>query len=53
MKYVGVSEARVHLSRLLDEVERGQTITIARRGLSVTPRTIHMTYVGHRGLTPC
>jgi len=35
MKYVGVSEARVHLSRLLDEVETGETITITRRGRPV------------------
>lgn len=32
MKQIGVHAARTQLSRLLDEVERGETITITRHG---------------------
>ena len=32
MKQVGVYEAKTQLSRLLDEVEQGETITITRYG---------------------
>lgn len=32
MKTVGVYEAKTHLARLLDEVERGECITITRHG---------------------
>ncbi len=32
MKQVGVYEAKTHLPQLLDEVERGETITITRHG---------------------
>ncbi len=32
MKQVGVYDAKTHLPRLLDEVERGETVTITRHG---------------------
>lgn len=32
MKSVGTYEAKTHLPRLLSQVERGETITITRRG---------------------
>ncbi|MDI3339841.1 MAG: type II toxin-antitoxin system prevent-host-death family antitoxin [Sphaerobacter sp.] len=32
---VGAYEAKTHLARLLDEVERGKTITITRHGVPV------------------
>jgi prevent-host-death family protein len=32
MKYVGSYQAKTHLPRLLNEVEKGQTIIITRRG---------------------
>lgn len=35
MRKVGTSEARTHLSALLDEVARGETIIITRRGRPV------------------
>lgn len=35
MKRIGVYEAKTHLPRLLDEVERGETITITRHGRPV------------------
>jgi prevent-host-death family protein len=35
MKTVGAFEAKTHLSQLLDEVEKGETITITRRGVPV------------------
>jgi prevent-host-death family protein len=35
MKEVGVYEAKTHLARLLEEVERGETITITRHGKPV------------------
>lgn len=35
MKRVGVYEAKTQLPRLLDEVERGETITITRHGRPV------------------
>lgn len=42
MKMVNVAEAKARLSQLLDEVERGQTITIARRNEPVAElRPVH------------
>jgi prevent-host-death family protein len=35
MKRVGAYEAKTHLAQLLDEVERGETITITRHGVPV------------------
>ncbi len=35
MKQVGVYEAKTQISRLLDEVERGETVTITRHGRPV------------------
>lgn len=35
MRSVGVHEARTHFSRLLDEVEKGESITITKRGRPV------------------
>lgn len=35
MKKVGVYEAKTHLPRLLDEVERGETVLITRHGRPV------------------
>ena len=35
MKSVGSYEAKTHLPRLLDEVERGETITITKHGKPV------------------
>jgi prevent-host-death family protein len=35
MKTVGAFQAKTHLSRLLDEVERGETVTITRHGAPV------------------
>jgi prevent-host-death family protein len=35
MLTVGAYEAKTHLSRLLDEVEKGETITITRHGTPV------------------
>jgi prevent-host-death family protein len=35
MRSVGAFEAKTHLSQLLDEVEKGETITITRRGVPV------------------
>jgi prevent-host-death family protein len=35
MKQVGAYDAKTHLSRLLDEVERGETVTITRHGRPV------------------
>ncbi|MEO8541477.1 MAG: type II toxin-antitoxin system prevent-host-death family antitoxin, partial [bacterium] len=32
MKTVGVYEAKTHLTKLLDEVERGECVTITRHG---------------------
>jgi len=32
MREIPISEAKTHLTRLLDEVERGETIVITRRG---------------------
>lgn len=34
-RQVGASEAKTHLSQLLDEVERGETIIISRRGRTI------------------
>ncbi len=35
MKQIGVYEAKTHLPRLLDEVERGESVTITRHGRPV------------------
>jgi prevent-host-death family protein len=35
MESIGVYEAKTHLARLLDEVERGETITITKHGRAV------------------
>lgn len=35
MRYVGAFEAKTHLSRLLDSVKQGETITITKRGQPV------------------
>jgi prevent-host-death family protein len=35
MRTVGSYEAKTHLPRLLDQVERGETITITKRGRPV------------------
>jgi len=35
MKRVGVYEAKTHLPRLLNEVERGESVTITRHGRPV------------------
>lgn len=35
MKSVGIYEAKTHLTRLIDEVERGNSITITRHGRPV------------------
>ena len=35
MKQVGVYDAKTHLPRILDEVERGESITITRHGRPV------------------
>jgi prevent-host-death family protein len=35
MKHVGVYDAKTHLPSLLDEVEKGETITITRHGKPV------------------
>jgi len=39
IKTVGVSEARTHLSRLLERVERGEEIAITRHGRAVARLT--------------
>jgi prevent-host-death family protein len=35
MQEVGVYDAKAHFSKLLDEVERGETVTITRHGKPV------------------
>lgn len=35
MRTVGAYEAKTHLPRLLDEVERGETIVITRHGVPI------------------
>ena len=35
MREIQASDAKAHLSRLLDEVERGETIVITRRGRAI------------------
>ena len=35
MRTVGAYEAKTHLSRLLDEVAKGETVTITKHGLPV------------------
>jgi prevent-host-death family protein len=41
MAIVNVHEAKTHLSRLLERVEAGETITIARAGRPVADLTPH------------
>ena len=36
---IGAFEAKTHLSRLLDQVEKGETITITRHGTAVAKLT--------------
>lgn len=36
MKHVSLSEARANIAGLLDEVERGETVTISRDGVAVS-----------------
>jgi prevent-host-death family protein len=49
---VRASDAKTHLSRLLDEVERGKTITITRRGVPVAvlapPDAVRTGHAGHQ-----
>lgn len=35
MKHVGIFEAKTNLSRLIEQVEKGQEVTITRRGKPV------------------
>ena len=35
MRFIGAFEAKTHLSRLLDEAEKGEVITITKRGRPV------------------
>ena len=35
MRFIGAFEAKTHLSRLLDEAEQGEVITITKRGRPV------------------
>lgn len=35
MRSIGANEARMHLSRLLDEVANGERITITKRGVPI------------------
>ena len=39
MRRIGAYEAKTHLPRLLDEVARGETITITKRGVAVARLT--------------
>lgn len=39
MKTIGAYEAKTHLSRLLDEVAKGKTITITKHGVPVAVLT--------------
>ncbi|OKH27779.1 type II toxin-antitoxin system Phd/YefM family antitoxin [Chroogloeocystis siderophila] len=39
MKTVGSYEAKTHLSRLLEEVEKGETIIITRHGIPIAQLT--------------
>jgi prevent-host-death family protein len=41
MKTFQASEAKTHFLRILDEVERGETITITRHGVQVALITPH------------
>ncbi|NEW88527.1 type II toxin-antitoxin system Phd/YefM family antitoxin [Rhodopseudomonas sp. WA056] len=34
MKHVSLADARANIAKLLDEVERGETVTISREGVS-------------------
>ncbi|MGX7744643.1 type II toxin-antitoxin system Phd/YefM family antitoxin [Rhodopseudomonas parapalustris] len=36
MKHVSLADARANIAKLLDEVERGETVTISREGVSKT-----------------
>jgi prevent-host-death family protein len=46
MKTVGTFEAKTHLSALLEQVERGEEITITRHGRAVA-RLVPAAAVGH------
>lgn len=35
MKVIGIYEARTHFSRIVEDVERGETFTITRHGVPV------------------
>lgn len=48
MREVGASEAKTQLPRLLDEVERGETVTITRNGKPVA----QLVPVERRRMTP-
>ena len=48
MREVGVYEAKTQLPRLLDDVERGETVTITRHGKPVA----QLVPVGRRRMTP-
>lgn len=47
MKSVGSYEAKTHLPRLLGEVERGETITITKRGKPVAVLSPARPEAGH------
>lgn len=56
MKSVGVYDAKTHFAKLLDEVERGETVVITRHGRPVarlipmkdSPRTVDETIAAIR-----
>ncbi len=49
MKTVGAYEAKTHLPRLLDEVERGEHIIITRHGVAVAElKPVHTASVSER-----
>ncbi len=49
MRTVGTFEAKTHLSRLLEEVERGEEITITRHGKAIA-RLVPVGAVSREGL---
>lgn len=50
MKQVNIHEAKTQLSRLLEDVERGERIVIARAGVPVAVLTPYKTAVRRRRL---
>jgi len=40
MKHVSLANARAHIAELLDEVERGETVTISRDGVAETSQQL-------------